>query len=81
MNVMKLGLCAEIVEQPCKSDCPNRTITCKFDGTCDKYEKFEVEIKALRRKRFEDKKRKSLLDEHVIQARKNFRPKNKVGEI
>jgi hypothetical protein len=80
VNVMKLGLCAEIVKQPCKSDCPNRTITCKFDGTCDKYEKFDAEVKKLRRKRFEDKKRKSLLDEHVIQARKNF-TKHKVGEV
>ena len=22
---------------PCKQDCPNRTPTCKFDGTCSKY--------------------------------------------
>lgn len=80
MNVMKLGLYAGIVELPCKSDCPNRTITCKFDGTCDKYEKFDIEAKKLRRKIFEDKKRRILLDEHVTRARKNF-TKHKVGEV
>lgn len=80
MNVMKVGSCAEIVKPPCKSDCPNRTVTCKFDGTCDKYEKFDAEIKKLRRKRFEDEKRNSLLNEHVIQARKNF-TNHKVGEV
>lgn len=80
MNVMKLGLCAEIAEQPCKSDCPNRTVTCKFDGTCDKYEKFDAEIKALRRKRFKERERKNILDDHVIQARKKF-TKHKVGEL
>ena len=80
MNVMKLGLCAEIVEQPCKADCPNRTITCKFDGTCDKYEKFDAEIKELRKKRFKERERNRILGDHFIQARKNF-TKHKVGEV
>lgn len=25
---------------PCQPDCPRRTVTCKFDGTCDDYKKF-----------------------------------------
>ena len=25
-------------KSPCQQDCPNRTATCKFDGSCDKYQ-------------------------------------------
>lgn len=81
MNVMRLGTCANIIKPPCEPDCQNRTVTCKFDGTCDKYEKFDAEIKEMRKKRSEERERKKLLDDHAAQARKNFRPKSKVGEI
>jgi len=26
----------KMTTQPCVKDCPNRTLTCKFDGTCSK---------------------------------------------
>ena len=29
---------------PCGRDCEARTITCKFDGTCDKYHEYEKEV-------------------------------------
>ena len=25
------------IKNPCTQECPNRTPTCKFDGTCSKY--------------------------------------------
>lgn len=28
-------------KSPCTRDCPNRTATCKVDGTCEKYAGYE----------------------------------------
>lgn len=76
MNVMKLGL----FKQPCEADCANRTITCKFDGSCDKYKEFDAKVKKLRKKRIKDKEKNGLLAAHVVRARKNF-TKHKAGEL
>ena len=32
---------------PCTKDCPERTATCKFDGSCEKYEAWRVKYDAL----------------------------------
>ena len=29
-----------VTKNPCTQDCPNRTVTCKFDGTCTKYQEY-----------------------------------------
>ena len=28
-------------ENPCKRDCEYRTVTCKFDGSCTKYQEYQ----------------------------------------
>ena len=33
---------------PCGRNCGARTITCKFDGTCNKYEEYQSEMKRYR---------------------------------
>ena len=30
------------MKQPCTQDCQNRTVSCKFDGTCDKYQEWKT---------------------------------------
>lgn len=35
---------------PCVKECKKRTITCKFDGTCDKYGLWKIEQEQERKK-------------------------------
>jgi hypothetical protein len=35
-------------ENPCAPECPQRTVTCKFDGTCTLWEPFEKQNAAYR---------------------------------
>jgi len=37
----------------CAKDCPNRTITCKFDGTCDRYIKEREEVDKIKKAQYE----------------------------
>jgi hypothetical protein len=34
---------------PCLPECAERSVTCKFDGTCEKYKAFEAKNKAYRK--------------------------------
>lgn len=33
-------------ENPCAPDCPNRTVTCKFDGSCGRYGEYRQALTA-----------------------------------
>ena len=38
----------------CDKDCKNRTITCKFDGTCEKYKNEKAEIAKIKQNQKKD---------------------------
>lgn len=38
----------KVCPSPCTPECTGRTATCKFDGTCDKYDKWKAEYEKTR---------------------------------
>jgi hypothetical protein len=60
-------------KSPCTQDCPNRTVTCKFDGSCDKYKKWNAIH--TKQKEAEFKKNRTAHDlAYAYDARQKHRP-------
>lgn len=60
-------------KSPCKQDCQERTITCKFDGSCDKYKTWN----AMHTKQKEAEYKKNRTDHdlaYAYDARQKHRP-------
>ena len=39
-------------KSPCTRECQDRTVTCKFDGSCDKYVEWKARIEELKQNAF-----------------------------
>lgn len=49
----------------CGKDCPNRTVTCKFDGSCDGWELDQAEARRTHEREWQLRKRFSLADGYI----------------
>ena len=57
---------------PCKPDCPNRTPTCKFDGSCNKYSEWRKEFDDLNNKRWKEVEAQAALDNYTKHVHRRF---------
>lgn len=62
---------------PCKPDCPNRTPTCKFDGSCNKYSEWRKEYDKHADKYFKAKE----LDKNIDEYRLHIHRRLNAGKI
>lgn len=64
-------------DNPCKQDCPNRTATCKFDGTCDEYKKWREKLDEQRKTKHSKKEIQKEIDNYKLQVHR----KKKAGRL
>lgn len=59
-------VCIKCTMSPCPPQCPNRTESCKFDGTCDRYAKWN----GWHQERLAEKHRQQAAEADIYEARR-----------
>ena len=62
-------------DNPCPKDCQNRTTTCKFDGTCDKYRVWREKMDDQRNTKYRKKDREKEIDNYKLEIHRKKKAK------